>query len=102
MKIIAFLLSALLFSGAAQSDAYRQNVRYAPNGQVRVVHNVAHHNVRIVATRVNRARVTVAYRLPRPIYRRVAYRAHDNSLPRAFTYGVYERQFHRHNAYCHH
>ena len=99
MKIVAFLLSALLFACAAQSHPYQYGL---PRGQARVVHNVVHQNVRVVATHRNHTRVAVVYRLPRPDYRHtavVAYRPYYNPAPSAFFYG---RNLHRHNAYCHH
>lgn len=102
MKIVAFLLSALLFSCTALSHPYPQVLRYTPHGHVRVVHNVAHQNVRVIATRANHARVAVVYPQPRPAYRRVAvvtFRPHYNRAPRAV---VYRRNLHRHNAHCRH
>ena len=102
MKVIVFLLSALLFSCTALSHPYREVVRYIPHGHARVVHNEVHQNVRVVATRTNHARIAVVYPQPRPAHRRVAvvtYRPHHNRAPRAV---VYTRHGHRHNAQCRH
>ncbi len=92
MKIVALILTALLFAGAAHSDSYRKVVRHTPHGAVRVV---AHQNVVVITKRPNHVRKRVLYRAHRPVYRRVAvvaYRPHT----------VSRRHFHRHNGRCHH
>ncbi len=96
MKIVALILTALLFAGAAHSDSYRHVVRHTPHGPaygpVRVV---AHQNLVVVTKRPNHVRQRLVYRTHRPVYRRVAvvaYRPHT----------VYPRHFHRHDRRCHH
>ena len=58
MKIIAFLLGALLFSCTALSHPY---IRVSSHGYVRVVHNVAHQNGRVFTTRRHHALVAVLH-----------------------------------------
>ncbi len=92
MKIVALILSALLFAGAAHSDSYRHVVRHTPHGSVRVV---AHQNGVVVVKRPHHVRKSVVYRAHRPAYRRVAVVAYR-------PYPAYRRHFHNHNARCHH
>ncbi len=96
MKIVALILTALLFAGAAHSDSYRTVVRHTPHGLAHgPVRVVAHHNLVVVTKRPNLVRQRVVYRAHRPVYRHVAVVAYR-------PYAVYPRHFHRHNRRCHH
>ena len=100
MKIVAFLLSALLFSGTAISDSYRQVLRYTPHASVRVVQSLPQQLRRVLPAPAHRARVAVIYLLPRPAHRHVAvvtYRPHFRPVV-PLVYG----QPHRHHVHCRH
>ena len=95
MKVFAFLLSALLFSCTALSHPYRNPTTY---GHVRVVQQLPHQNLRVVAGGANYRRVAVVIPLARPAHRRVAvvaYRPHGHRV-------VYARHVHRHHGRCQH
>ena len=72
MKIVSFILSALLFSGTALSDSYRQVLRYTPHHSVRVVQRLPQQQLRVLPMPPQRARVTVTRPLPRSSHRPVA------------------------------
>ncbi len=101
MKIVAVLLSALLYACTAQAHQHLIVVGYTPHANVRVVHHAVQPSVRIVTTRLPRTRLAVVYPLPRRIHRPatvVAYTPH-HYRPTPLVYG---QNIHRHHRHCRH
>ena len=100
MKIVAVLMSALLYACAAQAHQIRIVAGYTPHTNVRAVHHVVQPRIRIVTTSIPRTQLAVVYPLPRQIHRPatvVTYTPHNR--PASL---IYRQNIHRHHSHCRH
>jgi hypothetical protein len=100
MKIVAVLLSALLYACAAQAHQTRIVAGYTPHTNVRAVHHVVQPRVRIVTAPIPHTRLAVVYPLPRQIHRPatvLTYTPHNRPAPL-----IYGQIIHRHHSHCRH